>query len=139
MIGLPLKAFEALEVRDAGRGQVPGRHHAVPCSYDLTTLCGKSPSVCWAVIDRRDNTQVEPVHHMVHVFEDSRLCPVAFGPSPLGLQLLGEGVRVLQAFDIASCARIAVPEPSPTDSTAGLVHTNSEPEAAQAIERVEAA
>ena len=71
--------------------------------------------VCWAVIDCRDDTrveldiatQVEPVRNVVHVFEDCRLCGVAFRPLPLGLQLLGEGIRVLQALNVATGTGIA--------------------------------
>src|SRR6516162_991298 len=58
---------------------------------------------------------------------------------PFLLQLVGEGIRVFQAFDVAAAPRIAVPIPGAADPIAGLEAAHFEAELAQAVDCVEPA
>ena len=75
---------------------------------------------------------------MLDVAQDLRLGGVALGPAPLLLELVGEGVGVVQALDVAAGARVAVPEPGAADAAAGLEDARRQPQAAQAVEHVQA-
>src|SRR5215472_10355380 len=76
---------------------------------------------------------------MIDVTQDLRLRAVALGPTPFLLQLIGEGIRVLHALDIAATPRVAVPVPSAADPATGLKSTHFEAEFTQAMDRVETA
>jgi hypothetical protein len=58
---------------------------------------------------------------------------------PFLLQVVGEGIRIFEALDVAAAARIAVPIPGAADIAAGLEGAHRETEPAQAMDRVEAA
>jgi hypothetical protein len=58
---------------------------------------------------------------------------------PFLLQLVREGIRIFQAFDVAAAPRIAVPIPGAADPIAGLEGAQFETELAQAMDRVEPA
>src|SRR5437588_483648 len=76
---------------------------------------------------------------MVDVTQNLRLRTVALGPTPLLLQFVGEGIRILHAFDIAATPGIAVPVPGPADPAGGLESAHLETELAQTIDRVQPA
>src|SRR5690242_7535567 len=76
---------------------------------------------------------------MVDVFKDLGLCTVAFGPMPFLLQLIGKGIRVLHAFDIAAAPGVSVPIPSAADPARGFESAYFEAELAQAVDRVKTA
>ena len=58
---------------------------------------------------------------------------------PVLLQIVREGIRVFQAFDVAAAPRIAVPVPGAADPIASLEDAQFEAELAQAVDRVEPA
>ena len=91
------------------------------------------------VLSWMSRLQIEAVGDVIDVAQDLRLRAVALGPLPFLLQLVGERVRVLQAFDVAAAARIAVPEPGAADAAAGLEGAHLQAELAQAVDGVEAA
>src|SRR3546814_13239484 len=79
------------------------------------------------------------VRDMVDVGEDLLLGSVPLGPVPLLLKVVGEGIGIFQAFDVAACARILVPEPGAADVAAPLERARSESQSAHAVEGIEAA
>ena len=56
---------------------------------------------------------------------------------PFLLQFVREGIRVFQAFDVATAPRIAVPIPGAANSIASLEGAHSEAELAQPVDRIE--
>src|SRR5258705_5238950 len=76
---------------------------------------------------------------MIDVAQDLRLRAVTLRPPPVLLQLVGERIGILQAFDVATAARIAVPEPRAADAARGLVGADLQAELAQTIDGIEAA
>ena len=83
--------------------------------------------------------EVKAVGDMVDVTQDLGLGAVALRPMPFLLQLVGKGIRILHAFDVAATPRIAVPVPGAANPTAGLEGAHFEAEFAQSIDRVETA
>ena len=83
--------------------------------------------------------QVEAVGDVVGVAQDLRLGGVLLAPAPLLLQLVGEGVGVVQARHVAARARIAVPVPGAADAVAGLEALHRDAELAQLVQHVHAA
>jgi hypothetical protein len=81
----------------------------------------------------------EAVGYVVDIAQDFGLSAVAFGPMPFLLQLVREGIRVFQAFDIAATPRVAVPIPGAADPIASLEGAQFEAKLAQAVNRVEPA
>src|SRR5271165_1075243 len=73
---------------------------------------------------------------MVGIFQDLRLRRVALAPVPFLLQLVGKGVGILHALDIAARAGIAVPVPGAADAAALLKDPHRETKAAQAVQHV---
>ena len=84
-------------------------------------------------------TQVEAVGDMVGVAQDFRLRRVALAPVPFLLQLVGEGIGILHALDVAACAGIAVPVPGAADAPALLVDAHRKALPAQPVQHVHAA
>src|SRR5262249_37399531 len=91
--------------------------------------------------DAGRETDVAPevvlVGDVAQIAENLGLRRVPLRPLPLGLELGIEAVRVVDALDVATGARIAVPVPGAADVVAALDHRGSEPEAAQPVEHVE--
>jgi hypothetical protein len=59
--------------------------------------------------------KVESVCRMIEVRKDLRLRRVPLGPNPVLLQLFGERIGIIDAFDIATGARVLVPVPGTAD------------------------
>src|SRR3546814_19689829 len=55
------------------------------------------------------------------------------------LKVVGEGIGIVRAFEVASCARILVPAPGAADVAAPLERARSESQSAHAVEGIEAA
>src|SRR4030088_3086534 len=83
--------------------------------------------------------QVEAVGDVVGIAQDLGLGGVALGPFPFLLQLGRELVGILDAFDVAARAGIAVPVPGAADALAGLEHPHPKTLQAQAVQHVHAA
>ena len=83
--------------------------------------------------------QVEAVSDMVGVAQDLGLGGVALRPFPFLLQLGRELVGILDAFDVAARAGIAVPVPGAADALAGLEYPDPKTLLAQAVQHVHAA
>jgi hypothetical protein len=81
--------------------------------------------------------QVEPVGHVVEVGEDLGLGGVALRPLPLLLQVGVEGVGVVDAFDVAPAARVAVPVPGAAHVGPGLDRHHAKALLAMLVEGVE--
>src|SRR5260370_41143302 len=64
--------------------------------------------------------EVEAIGDVVGIAQDLGLGGVALRPFPFLLQLGRELVGILDAFDVAACAGIAVPIPGAADALAGL-------------------
>lgn len=120
--------------------------HAVPGRDHLAGVGGHEPPVArLVVVHRRDAgaeldvaAQREPVGDVVQVAQDLRLGGVPLGPLPLGEELTGERVAVVDALDVAPGARVAVPEPRAADVGSPLEHPGAQPEPAQPVEHVQA-
>ena len=146
VVDLAIERLQSLEVRQARRGQIAGRHHAVRRGDHFALLRGDCPAIGLCVEEGRVHPrvqldvahQVEALHDMIHVAQDLRLGAVALRPLPVLLQLVRERIGVLHALHIAAAAGIAVPEPRAADTAASFVHPHSEAQLAQAVERIEA-
>ena len=82
--------------------------------------------------------QVEPIGDVLEVAEELGLARIALTPRPLLLKLVRERVGVVDALDVAACARIAVPVPGAADSRCRLEDARAHSELPEAIERVQA-
>src|ERR1700761_341378 len=147
VIPLALETPEARVVRCPWRRQIARRHDAKPRGDDMALIGLYRPCVCLAVEDRLSDArvelnfapQIEVVGDVVDVTQDLRLRAVALRPAPILLQFVGEGIRILEALDVATAPRIAVPVPGPADIAARLEGAHAEAELTQAIDRIEAA
>ena len=82
--------------------------------------------------------EIEAVGDVLDVPQDLGLGGIALRPAPFLLQLVGEGVGVVHALDVAAGAGIAVPIPGAADAAARFVDPRGQAEAAQAVEHVQA-
>jgi hypothetical protein len=82
-------------------------------------------------------TQVQPVRGEVQVLQYLRLFGVAFGPLPLLVQVLVEGVTVDVALAVTPGAGVAVPVPRPADLRTLLEHADREAPLAKPVQHVE--
>ena len=82
--------------------------------------------------------EIEAVGDVLDVAQDLGLGGIALRPVPFLLQLVGEGVGVVHALDVAAGAGIAVPVPGAADAAARFEDPRGEAEAAQAVEHVQA-
>src|SRR5690606_15323336 len=82
--------------------------------------------------------QVEALRDMLDVRQNLMLRRVALRPVPFLLQVVVERVRVLEALDDTSRARILVPEPRTADAAASLESARLEAEAPHAMDGIEA-
>ena len=64
---------------------------------------------------------------------DFRLAWITFAPLPLLLQFVREAKRVLQTFNVASAARVAVPEPGAAHPAGGIKNAAMQSHLAKAI------
>ena len=80
----------------------------------------------------------EPVGDEVQISLHLGLGRHRLRPHPFLLDLLGEAVRVLDAFDVTARARIAVVEPSPADVFGHLQHADPKAELTQPMQCVQA-
>ena len=81
--------------------------------------------------------QAEPIGGVVQVGEDLGLGGVALGPLPFAREVILEAVLVLQAFDIAAGAGVAIPVPGAANTIAGFDYAGAHAELAQAVEHVQ--
>ena len=146
VIGRPLEALLAFELRLVRQGQTARRHDAV-AGGDHVALVGPHRPSGRRPIERRLNdagvevdipAQVISVGDVVGVFQEFGLRRVALRPLPFPLQRFVEGEGVFLALDIDPRARIAVPEPGAADARARLDDTCGEAKAPQAMQHVEA-
>ena len=145
MVPLALEAIQTGNVRFARRRKVARRHDAVARSRNMALVGLYGPQICLAVEDGFFDpsveldvaAQVEAVGDVVDVAQDFGLGAVTFGPMPFLLQIIREGLRVFQTFNVTAAARIAVPIPGAANPIAGLERAQFETEFAQAIDRVE--
>jgi hypothetical protein len=72
------------------------------------------------------------------VAEDFRLRGIALRPLPLGLELGIEAIGVVQTFDVAAGAGVAVPVPGAADTVTGFDDLGGEPGATEAKKLIEA-
>ena len=140
-----LERRQALQVGQQRRRQPAAGHHQVARDDRLATLGGERPAVGLLVEDGAQNlaveadvaAQVEAVGHMLQVAQDFTGRSVALAPAPLLLEFLRERERILQAFDIAARAGVAVPEPHATHIGGGLAGMHTQAQPAQAVDGVE--
>ena len=82
--------------------------------------------------------EIKAFGHVIDVFQDLRLCAVAFRPVPFLLEIGIERIGIFKAFDVTAAAGIAIPEPGTADAVTGFVGTNPQSQPAQPINRVQA-
>ncbi|CAM5270413.1 hypothetical protein SSPIM334S_08549 [Streptomyces spiroverticillatus] len=83
-------------------------------------------------------TQREPVGDMVQVLHDLGLGGVLLAPVPLLLELLVEGVRVVEGLHVAACAGVAVPVPHAADVSGAVEAPHPVAQGAELVDGVEA-
>src|SRR5713226_4432806 len=107
---------EVLQTGDVGlarRREIACCHDAVARGHGLACVCFDRPRVRLAVEDSLFDPGVEfnvapeaeAVGDMIDVAQDLGLRAVALWPVPFLLQLVGEGIRVFQAFYVAAATR----------------------------------
>jgi hypothetical protein len=84
-------------------------------------------------------SEVEAVGDAPGVGEELGLRGVALAPTPLLLEIGVERERVLQALDVATRARVAVPVPGAAHVGGTVEHDRRAPEPAEPVEHVQAA
>ena len=129
VIDLALEAIEPLDIGHPRVGKTAGgqhdksrRHGLAVGSSDLPDVGGFiEDSFVDAGIELNIGAQIETVGDVVGVFQNFRLRRVALTPVPVLLQLVGERIGILHAFDVTAGAWIAVPVPGASDATALLI------------------
>src|ERR1700681_2456255 len=147
MIPLPLEALQTRVVRRPRRRKIARSHDAKARGRGIIFISLHRPGARLPIEGRLLDPSVEldvapevkAVGHMVDVTQDLRLRAVALRPMPFLLQLVGKGIGILHAFDVAATPWIAVPVPGAADAGTGLEGAHSEAEFAQSINRVETA
>ena len=81
--------------------------------------------------------QIEAVGDVVQVRQNFRLRRIAFAPLPFLLERFIEGVAILHAFHVATCTRVAVPEPGAADAITRLEDPYAQALLTQAVQQVE--
>jgi hypothetical protein len=81
--------------------------------------------------------QAEAARDVPQVAEDLRLGGVPLRPPPLGQQIAGKGVTVIDALDVTPGTGVAVPEPRAPDVGAALEDPCAQPKPAQPMEHVQ--
>src|SRR3979490_2494794 len=147
MIPLPLESLQTRIVRRPRCRKIARRHDAEARGRGIAFIGLHRPGARLTIEGRllhpRAELDVAPevkaVGHMVDVTQDLRLRAVALRPMPFLLQLVGKGIRILHAFDVAATPWIAVPVPGTANVVAGLERAHSEAEFTQSINCVETA
>src|SRR6267378_2837823 len=147
MIPLSLKALQTRVVRRPRRRKIARRHDAKARSRGITFIGLHRPRARLTIevrlldpsVELDVAAEVKAVGHMVDITQDLRLRAVALRPMPILLQLVGKGIRILHAFDVAAAPWIAIPVPGAANIGAGLEGAHSEAEFTQSINCVETA
>src|SRR6266851_288672 len=147
MIPLPLEALQTGVGRRPRRRKIARRHDAKARGGGITFISLHRPGARLTIEGRLLDPSVEldvtpevkSVGHMVDVTQDLRLRAVALRPMPFLLQLIGKGIRILHAFDVAATPWIAVPVPGTANAGAGLEGAHSEAKFTQSINCIETA
>src|SRR5713101_2014973 len=147
MVPVPLEPLQTGVVRRPRRRKITRRHDAKARNRGITFIGLHRPGARLTIevrlldpsVELDVPPEVEAVGHMVDVTQDLRLRAVAFRPMPFLLQLVGEGIRILHAFDVAATPWIAVPVPGTANAGAGFEGVHSDAEFTQPINRVETA
>lgn len=146
VVGLAAERSQTGEVGHIGRRQTASGHDAEARADVVAGIGLDLPAVALLIehgagdpgIQLHVVAQFEAVGHVVDVAQDLRLGGVALGPVPLLLQLLIELIGVFHALDVATRARVAIPEPGAADAAAGLEHPRREPQTPQPEQHVQA-
>src|SRR6266496_1100890 len=147
MIPLPLETLQTRIVRRPRRRKIARRHDAKARGRGIAFISLHRPGVRLTIEESLFDPSVEldvapeakAVGHMIDVTQDLRLGAVALRPMPFLLQLVGKGIRILHAFDVAATSRVAIPVPGAANPSAVLEGAHSEAEFTQSIDRVETA
>src|SRR3981081_3475709 len=147
MIPLPLEALQTRIVRRPRRRKITRRHDTKARGRGIAFISLHRPGARLTIEGRlpaprvalKVAPEVKAVGHMVDVTQDLRLRAVALRPMPFLLQLVGKGIRILHAFDVAATPWIVVPVPGTANVGAGLEGAHYEAEFTQSINRVETA
>ena len=141
----------ARELLDAGEGrqtncrQATGGHDAISGGVLTAVVRGHFPFAGGFIEMRRRDAgfqldvaaQIEAVGDVVQVRQNFRLSGIAFRPLPFLLERFVEGVAVLHAFHVATCTRIAVPEPGTTNAITRLEDPDAQALLTQPVQQVE--
>src|SRR5262249_42609347 len=119
LIPVSLEFLQPLVFGGLRNGEAACRQDAIAGRDRRTRIGLDAPPVCVFIkVDGRDarsqldiGPKLETIGDVVEIPQNLGLGSVALGPTPLVLQLFGEGVGILQAFDVAAGAGIAIPEP----------------------------
>lgn len=120
---LPLERLESVEVGTEPLRQLTGAHHDESSLQPVASLRLDPPASVGLIERGRADAgpqadvlaQVEPTGDMVDVGEDLRLRCIPLRPGPLLVEFRREAIRVVDAFDVAASARVAVEVPDPAD------------------------
>ena len=82
--------------------------------------------------------QIEPVGDVVQIGQDLGLRGEAFGPVPFLFELVGEGVRIVDALYVTAATRVTIPEPGSPDPRTCLESPNRQSLGPQPVDHVEA-
>ena len=146
VIGRAREALQTREGRDPGGRQTSGRHDAEAGRHAVAAIRLDLPPVRRLVEARRGHPrlelnvapEIEAVGDVLDVPQDLGLGGVPLRPVPFLLELVGEGIGVVHALDIAAGAGVAVPVPGAADAAARFVDPRGQAEAAQAVQHVQA-
>ena len=143
------RALERLEPGEGHirrNGETPCREDQMPAAHGRAIIRRHIPNLRRVIPVRRGHPrvepdvalQVEPLGHMLGIFQQLRLRRIPLGPAPFLLQLLIEAEAVFQALDIHPRAGIPVPVPGPADAAARFHHLRIEAQPAQLVQHVHA-
>ncbi len=146
VVRLAREAIGALDVRCLRQREAAGGHDVEPAADLVAGIRAHAPERRGVVPSGGRDPRGEPnvaaeivlVGDVAEVAEDLGLRRVSLRPLPLALQLRVEAVGVVDALDVAAGARVAVPVPGAADVVGALDHRRREPEAAQAVEQIQA-
>ena len=146
VIDRPVEILGPLEGRTVRRRQAADRHDAEFCG-DLVAAIGLDLPAFGSLVEGRCNhacvehdlpPQIEAIRDMVGIAKDFGLRRIFLRPAPFLVQLFREREGILQAFDIAARAWIAVPVPGAANAAAGLEHLCRKAEPSQTMQHVHA-
>ncbi len=88
-------------------------------------------------VEAHVSPQAEAVHHLLEIGENFRLVGITVRPAPLALQLLREGIGVIDREQVAARAGIAVVIPYAADLGRGFEAQHVQPCPIKAVNRVD--